>query len=192
MGICGDQMDLKDKIKETLDKLSPECTEILRMYEFNPEWTIEQIEGAVIRNDAYDSIGSIIAIYESDLQHEFKTSSSSNYFENTMGLEMGSRSMSFDIREFWIVIKERLMKHNLFLKIYLGCFSFCCCFVPWIAFRPYDNIKLPLSLKYSFLWAPPTGYYRYSVVDLNRLILELFALTGVFSILFLSLNSKNK
>jgi len=63
--------NLREKIKIELDNLPPEhFKEIPRMYEFNPEWTITQIESIVKAQKAEDHIGSVIAIYESDLQHD--------------------------------------------------------------------------------------------------------------------------
>ena len=77
-----------------------------------------------------------------------------------------------------------------------------CIYVPWVSLyvpsgAPVSEIHmgLPLSLGYSLLWKPlsdfPKNIPNLSTVDIQRVILELIAITAVFAIFFvLTLRSK--
>jgi hypothetical protein len=71
-----------------------------------------------------------------------------------------------------------------------------CIYVPWTAIY---NSYYPVSLMYSFIWKPlfrmteAEIFIGLGVVDIQRVILELIAITAVFVVLFvLTLRPKQK
>jgi len=77
---------------------------------------------------------------------------------------------------------------KVIIVIYFAAIAAACLYVPWTTI--YSSYY-PASLMYSFIWKPLAMvtetkiFIGLGIVDIKRVILELIAITAVFSILFI-------
>lgn len=84
------------------------------------------------------------------------------------------------------ITKKIQQEKIILLKAYLLFLTATCLYVPWYTYSVLDYAKIPTSLGYKFLFTPPcVSPIQYGIVDVNRIILEIIALTAVFLCLYL-------
>jgi len=83
---------------------------------------------------------------------------------------------------------------KVIITVYGLLVAVACIYVPWETRLPSPNSNLIISIGYSPLWSPAKFSYSgeisspmtsaFSIIDYRKIILELFAITAVFAILF--------
>lgn len=66
---------------------------------------------------------------------------------------------------------------GVFAMAYLALFAWFCLYVPWE--QRVRGVRRPLG--YSALWDPPTEVYGSAVIDVNRVVLVLVAISALFA-----------
>lgn len=79
----------------------------------------------------------------------------------------------------------------ILLKVYLVLLSVTCLYVPWYTYSVQDYAKIPTTLGYNFIFTPPyVTPVQYGIIDVNRIILEVVALSAIFGCLYIFFSKK--